>query len=82
MEDQGEEGLNGDLNEKVDLVYLYSDCYIDARNPTPFETDFFTVTRNDPWGETAWLMCTPEAATKLRKMDFDNLTIKEATIVG
>ena len=37
---------------EADLVYLYADHYIDARNPTPAETDFFTVTRMDAWGES------------------------------
>ena len=32
-------------DREVDLVYLYSDRYLDARNPSPAETDFFTVTR-------------------------------------
>ena len=30
---------------EVDLVYLYSDYYIDAREPASAQTDFFTVTR-------------------------------------
>ena len=63
-------------------MYLYSDHYLDARNPTPAETDFFTVTRMDFWGESTWFMCTPEAAEKLRAMDFENLTVKETAIVG
>lgn len=67
---------------EVDLVYLYSDHYLDARNPTPAETDFFTVTRMDFWGESTWFMCTSEAAEKLRAMDFENLTVKETAIVG
>lgn len=35
---------------------------------------------HDRSGRGIW--CTPEAATKLIAMDFDNLTVKEATIVG
>ena len=66
----------------VDLVYLYSDCYIDARNPTSPETDFFTVTRMDSWGVSTWFMCTHDAAQKLIAMDFENLAVKETTIVG
>ena len=66
---------------EVDLVYLYSDHYIDARNPIPAETDFFTVTRLDSWGVSTWFMCTQETAEKLIAMDYDNLTIKETTIV-
>ena len=68
--------------QEVDLVYLYSDHYLDARNPTPAETDFFTVTRLDAWGVSTWFMCTPEAAGKLIAMDYDNLAVKETTIVG
>ena len=68
--------------QEVDLVYLYSDHYLDARNPVPAETDFFTVTRLDAWGESTWFMCTPEAAGKLIAMDYDNLAVKETTIVG
>ena len=67
---------------EVDLVYLYSDHYLDARNPTPAETDFFTITRLDAWGESTWFMCTPQAAEKLIAMDYDNLAVKETTIVG
>ena len=51
-------------------------------NPTPTETDFFTVTRMDAWGMSTWFMCTPEAAEKLIAMDYDNLAIQETTIVG
>ena len=67
---------------EVDLMYLYSDHYLDARNPTPAETDFFTITRLDAWGESTWFMCTPQAAEKLIAMDYDNLAVKETTIVG
>ena len=67
---------------EVDLVYLYSDYYIDAREPTSAQTDFFTVTRMDAWGVSTWFMCTPEAAGKLIAMDYDNLAVKETTIVG
>ena len=52
---------------EVDLVYLYSDHYLDARNPTPTETDFFTVTRMDAWGMSTWFMCTPQAAGKANR---------------
>ena len=45
-------------DREVDLVYLYSDRYLDARNPSPAETDFFTVTRMDAWGVSTWFMCT------------------------
>ena len=64
------------------MVYLYSDYYIDARNPMPPETDFFTVTRRDSWGISTWFMCTSEAAKKLIAMDFENLIVEETTIVG
>ena len=67
---------------EVDLVYLYSDYYIDAREPTSAQTDFFTVTRMDAWGVSTWFMCTPEAAGKLIAMNYDNLAVKETTIVG
>ena len=67
---------------EVDLVYLYSDYYIDAREPASAQTDFFTVTRMDAWGVSTWFMCTPEAAEKLIAMDYDNLAVKETTIVG
>ena len=69
-------------DREVDLVYLYSDHYLDARDPTPAETDFFTVTRMDAWGVSTWFMCTPQAAEKLLAMDYDNLVVKETTIVG
>lgn len=67
---------------EVDLVYLYADHYLDARNPIPAETDFFIVTRMDAWGVSTWFMCTPEAAEKLIAMDYDNLAVVETTIVG
>ncbi len=75
------------LPEKsVDLVHLYADHYVDVNNPVPIETDFFTVIRwNDGrlgrWQST-WLMCSEEAAKKLKKMDFTCLFIKKSTIVG
>ena len=69
-------------DREVDLVYLYSDRYLDARNPSPAETDFFIVTRMDAWGVSTWFMCTPEAAEKLIAMNYDNLAVKETTIVG
>ena len=75
-------GPSGCREQEVDLVYLYSDHYLDARNPTPAETDFFTVTRLDAWGESTWFMCTPQTAEKLIAMDYDNLAVKETTIVG
>lgn len=56
--------------------------YLDARNPIPAETDFFIVTRMDAWGVSTWFMCTPEAAEKLIAMNYDNLAVKETTIVG
>lgn len=68
--------------QDVDLVYLYSDCYIDAHNPAPIQTDFFTIVRLDAWGETAWFMCTPETAQRLRAMEFESLNIEEVTIMG
>ena len=67
---------------EVDLVYLYSDCCIDVRNPTLPQTDFFTVARLDAWGTSTWFMCSPKAAEKLIAMDYDNLSVKETTIVG
>ena len=67
---------------EVELVYLYSDYYIDAREPASAQTDFFTVTRMDAWGVSTWFMCTPEAAEKLIAMNYDNLAVKETTIVG
>ena len=36
----------------------------------------------DAWGVSTWFMCTPEAAEKLIAMDYDNLAVKETTIVG
>ena len=56
--------------------------YLVARTPSPAETDFFTVTRLDAWGTSTWFMCTPEAAKKLVAMDYDNLSVRETTIVG
>ena len=64
------------------LLVSYSDRYLDSRNPSPAETDFFTVTRMDAWGMSTWFMCTPEAAGKLIAMDYDNLAVQETTIVG
>ena len=63
-------------DREVDLVYLYSDYYIDAREPTSAQTDFFTVTRMDAWGVSTWFMCTPQATEKLLAMDYDNLAVK------
>ena len=38
--------------------------------------------RKQPLLREAWFMCTPEAAEKLIAMDYDNLAVKETTIVG
>ena len=57
---------------EVDLVYLYSDHYLDARNPTPVQTDFFTVTRTDAWGVSTWFMCTPEDVYKRQDIESTN----------
>ena len=40
------------------------------------------ATRMDAWGVSTWFMCTPEAAEKLIAMNYDNLAVKETTIVG
>ena len=29
-----------------------------------------------------WIWCTPEDAEKLKAMDFENLAVKEVTVVG
>ena len=63
-------------------MYLYSDYYIDAREPTSAQTDFFTVTRMDAWGREHLVHVYPTAAEKLIAMDFENLTVKATTIVG
>ena len=76
---------NPEANELYHRVAIAADRvfeYLDARNPSPSETDFFTVTRMDAWGVSTWFMCTPEAAGKLIAMDYDNLAVKETTIVG
>ena len=70
------------IKERIPKMCIRDSCYLDARNPTPAETDFFTVTRLDAWGESTWFMCTPQAAEKLIAMDYDNLAVKETTIVG
>lgn len=69
-------------NQDVDIVYLYSDNYHDVRNPVAIDTDFFTAIRKDNKIETTWFMCTPETAKRLIDMNFENLLIKETTIVG
>ena len=70
------------IQYRFDTDYRVGSQRYDARDPTPAETDFFTVTRLDAWGTSTWFMCTPEAAEKLIAMDFDNLAVKETTIVG
>lgn len=59
---------------------LCPDHYIDARDPTPAQTDFFTVTRMDSWGVSTGFMCILKTAEKLIPMDYDNLAVKETTI--
>ena len=68
--------------KEVDIVHLYSDVYIDVRNPHPITTDFFTVIRQEKGYESNWLMCTEEAKNKLKDMNFENLRIAESTIKG
>jgi len=74
------------LPEKgVDLVHLYSDKYIDVRNPTPFETDFFNVFRKEKGKidyQNTWLMCTDKTAKELSKMNFTCLYIEKVTVKG
>ena len=48
----------------------------------PLKPTFFTVTRMDSWGMSTWFMCTQGAAEQLIAMDFDNLTVKEITVMG
>ena len=36
----------------------------------------------DAWGVSTWFMCTTEAAEKLIAINYDNLAVKETTIVG
>ena len=71
--------------KEVDLVHLYSDQYVDVRNPTPFKTDFFNVFRKHEGKinfQATWLMCTDETALKLTEMNFTCLYIKQSTING
>ncbi len=72
--------------KEVDLVHLYSDQYIDVRNPTTFKTDFFNVFRIDGTGkksfQSTWLMCTDVTAKQLVEFNFSCLYIRETTIKG
>ena len=68
------EDFNKALASKITRLSIHS--------PAVFPLTSFTVTRMDAWGETTWFMCTPKAAEKLIAMDFENLTVKETTIMG
>ncbi|TDY64565.1 hypothetical protein [Algibacter lectus] len=71
--------------KEADIVHLYSDQYIDVRNPKPEKTDFYVVYRENKgksnWRHT-WLMCSDETATRLREFNFSCLYIEESTIIG
>lgn len=71
--------------KQVDLVHLYSDQYIDVRNPKPVETDFYVIFRENKGGANwrhTWLVCSDETAKELKKLNFACLYIEEATIIG
>ncbi|NDV94293.1 hypothetical protein D0T84_05080 [Dysgonomonas sp. 521] len=72
--------------KEVDLVHLYSDQYIDVRNPITSKTDFFNVFRINGTGkksyQNTWLMCNEETAKKLEEMNFTCLYIEKSTISG
>jgi len=63
---------------EVDIVHLFSDTYVDVRNPQLVVTDFFTAVRDGQ----LWFMCTYHAREKLEEMNFENLKIVERTIQG
>jgi len=60
---------------------ISTDCYIDAREPASAQTISHRH-KDGRLGLSTWFMCTPEAAGKLIAMDYDNLAVKETTIVG
>ena len=75
--------------KQVDLVHLYSDVYVDVRNPTHIETDFFTAFRWDGkangWKRDirhTWFMCSDTAAQKLISMRYTGLYIERKEIKG
>lgn len=68
--------------KEVDIVHLYSDVYINVSSPSQITTDFFTAIRQAVGYEHNWLMCTKQAAERLKEMNFENLEIKETRIVG
>lgn len=68
--------------KEVDIVYIYSDTYVDVNNPQPVNTDFFTAIRAKIDYEHNWLMCTQQTKEKLEAMKFKNIRIVESTIKG
>ncbi|MBE1553976.1 hypothetical protein [Sporosarcina limicola] len=68
--------------KEVDIVYIYSDTYVDVCNPQPVNTDFSTAIRAEKDYEHNWLMCTQLAKEKLEAMKFKNIRIVESTIKG
>jgi len=60
---------------EVDIVHIYSNVYIDVRNPQPITTDFFTAIRDDDSYESSWFLCSEEASKKLKQMKFENIEI-------
>ena len=68
--------------KEVDIVHMYSDAYIDVRDPKPITTDFFTVIRQEKGYEKNWFMCTQQTKEKLEEMHFENIKIVERTISG
>ncbi|WP_240344351.1 hypothetical protein [Paenibacillus sp. SYP-B3998] len=68
--------------KEVDIVYIYSDTYVDVNNPQPVNADFFTAIRAKIDYEHNWLMCTQQTKEKLEAMKFKNIRIVESTIKG
>ena len=66
--------------KEVDLVHLYSDNYVNAKQPKSITTDFYTVIRNNNSYESNWFMYTEAAKVNLEKMKFKNLKISYSEI--
>ena len=55
---------------------------VNGSNYSEKYTEKSVIKRMDSWGMSTWFMCTSEAAEKLIAMNYDNLAVKETTIVG
>ena len=69
-------------DREVDLVYLYSDYYIDRQKSLSRRNRLFHRYKDGCLGREHLVHVYPGGRRKLIAMDYDNLAVQETTIVG